>query len=150
MTERDDFYYSARFEDATGAVEREKRRLDEVGELWKTETTTVRAKDQSFSMTFDGRGDLTNIVFSGTRYRAMAPAELASLLVSTLQAGRLQSLEKVAAIMADSMPGVDFVGLATGKVEPRAVLDSLVGPLLDDIGPNAAPGLPAARPDWES
>ena len=151
MTGRDDFYHSARFEDPTDALEREKRRLGEVGELWKTETTTLRAKDQSFSVTFDGRGDLTNIVFNGTRYRTMAPAEFASLLVSTLQAGRLKSLEKVAAVMSESMPGVDFLGLATGQVEPREVLDSMIGPLLEDLESGQPLGRPAAaRSDPES
>lgn len=154
MAERDGHHYFSDDRDADGALaalEDEQRRLGDLDRVWKEETTTVRSRDQSFSMTFDGRGDLSDMSFNGTRYRTLAPAELAHLIVATLQAGRLQSLEKMAATMSGSLPGVDFLGLATGKVEPRAVLDALIKPVFEGIGRTPAPAAPAApRPDWES
>lgn len=155
MADRDDgHHYFTDDHDADGAMaalEVEQRRLGELDRVWKDETTTVRSRDQSFSMTFDGRGDLSDVSFHGTRYRTLAPAELAHLIVTTVAAGRLQSVEKMAATMSGSLPGVDFVALATGKVEPRAVLDALIKPVFDRIGRPAGPAAPvASRPDWES
>lgn len=128
-------------DDPMADLEAEKGRLGALGQVWKDETTTVRAKDNSFSMAFDGRGDLTGITFHGTKYRTVAPAEHAHLLVETLRRGRLECLEKMAATMGgDVLPGVDFVGLATGKVDPNEVVDALVAPLmrgLDEPGAGA-------------
>ncbi|MET0188923.1 MAG: YbaB/EbfC family DNA-binding protein [Pseudonocardia sediminis] len=148
----DDYYISSRDDDPMAALEKEKRRLDDLGGVWKNESTTVVSKDKSFSMAFDGRGDLTDITFNGTKYRTLAPAELANLLVTTLQTGRLESMQKMAATMSDSMPGVDFVGLATGKVDPRAALDALIAPMLGDLeSGGSAPRRPApGRAGWES
>jgi hypothetical protein len=124
----------ARLEHERRRLDEQKRRLDDLGRLWKEETTTVRAKDNTFSMTFDGRGDLTELSFNGTRYRTLAPAELAHRIVETLRQGRLQSIEKMAATMdADSVPGLDIVGIATGKVDPREAINKLLAPLLEGV-----------------
>lgn len=133
-------------DDPMADLEAEKGRLGALGRVWKEETTTVRAKDNSFSMTFDGRGDLTGITFHGTKYRTAAPAEHAHLLVETLRRGRLESLEKMAETMGgDVLPGIDFVGLATGKVDPNEVVDALVAPLMRGLDEPAA-GAAAREP----
>ena len=153
MVERDPDAWSGTArstEQLMAELEGEHNRLDELGDVWRSGTTTVTAKDRSFTMAFDGRGDLSDITFNGTRYRRLAPAELAHLLLETMRAGRLQSLEKMAATMSDAMPGVDLVGLATGRVDPRAVLDSLVGPLFAGLGGSPAAGRAPTRPDAEA
>src|SRR6201999_3937204 len=44
---------------------------------------TVRAKDRSLSMTFNARGELVGMKFHGDKFRSMAAAELAHVIVET-------------------------------------------------------------------
>jgi DNA-binding protein YbaB len=123
-------------EAALAALEREQRKLADVTRVIDEETVTVRAKDRSLSITLDGRGEVTNIAFNGTKYRAMAPAELAHLLVETIRAGRAQCVQKMAEAMGQpSLPGIDFAELASGNVNPMEVFDKLITPFLgEDFG----------------
>ncbi|GAA3440167.1 YbaB/EbfC family nucleoid-associated protein [Kutzneria kofuensis] len=123
-------------EAALAALEREQTKLAELTKVIEEENVTVRSKDRSLSMTFDGRGELTNISFNGVKYRSMAPAELAHLLVETIRSGRAQCVRKMADVMGESIvPGIDFTELATGKVNPMDVFEKLISPFVgDDFG----------------
>jgi hypothetical protein len=51
----------------------------------------------------------SRVTFHGTRYRSIAPAELAHVLVETFREGRAQSMAKLNSFMGSSMlPNVDF------------------------------------------
>ncbi|GAA3366784.1 YbaB/EbfC family nucleoid-associated protein [Saccharopolyspora gregorii] len=80
-----------------GRAGAEQRKLAEIGEVRQNETTTVQAKDRSLEMTFDGGGELSELKFNGTKYRNMAPAQLAHVIVETLQQGRAQAMAKMTA-----------------------------------------------------
>lgn len=111
----------------------EQRRMRDLDRTIAEETTTVRSKDRSLSMTFDGRGELTSMAFNGSKYRSMAPAELAHVIVETLQTGRAQATEKLNEQLGSaSVPGVDIAGLASGRTSPSEVFESLLSPMLDD------------------
>ncbi|MFR9731794.1 YbaB/EbfC family nucleoid-associated protein [Saccharopolyspora sp. MS10] len=119
---------------AMAALEEEQRKLAQIGEVRQNETTTVQAKDRSLEMTFDGGGELTEIKFNGTKYRSMAPAQLAHVIVETLQQGRAQAMAKMTDLMGtDVLPGIDLAGIAAGKVDPNSVIDALISPMLDGI-----------------
>ncbi|GAA5151919.1 MULTISPECIES: YbaB/EbfC family nucleoid-associated protein [Amycolatopsis] len=131
---------------AMSLLEKEQRRLKELSRMWQEERTTVHAKDRSLSMTFDGRGELVDMAFNGSKYRTIAPAELAHLIVETLRQGRAQSVEKMSRLMgSDALPGVDIAGLATGKVDVNEVLESLVAPMLNGVADDGVLGKPARR-----
>lgn len=120
-------------EAALSSLDREHRKLTEVTNMIDEESTTVRSKDRSVSMDFDGRGEVTAITFHGTKYRTMAPAELSHLLLDTIRAGRAQCLQKVADAMGeDFLPGISFADLATGKMDAEDVFQKLVSPFLGD------------------
>jgi hypothetical protein len=122
-------------EEAMAALEREREKLGKLSELWRDARTTVRAKDQSLSMTFDGRGELVELVFNEGKYRSLAPAQLASVVVETLQRGKAESLAKVAELMGTSGPsGLDYGAVASGKADPQSLLESLISPMLDSVG----------------
>jgi hypothetical protein len=125
-------------EQAWATFEAEARKLGELGRLWEEASTVVRAKDQSLEMTFDGRGELVDLVFNGSKYRKLAPAQLAQVIIETLQMGRAQAQDKMAELMGTpDIPGLDLNGLATGKVKPDEMLNSLIGPIfggLDSFG----------------
>jgi len=121
-------------DDAIATLEAERRKIGELGKVWDEERTTVRAKDQSFSMTFDGRGELIELVFNTSKYRTLAPAKLASGIVETLQRGRAESMEKVNKVMGkSSIAGMDLQGLATGKVDPLEMINSLIAPMMEGL-----------------
>jgi hypothetical protein len=112
----------------------EQRKLHAMDSKIAEETTTVQAKDRSFSMTFDGRGELTSMTFQGEKYRKMAPAQLANLIVETLRAGRAECMEKLSDFAGEPiLPGVDFRDLASGKVSPSELFDSLLSPMIDEV-----------------
>jgi hypothetical protein len=135
MAERDTDGFFQGTEDPMARLEGERRRLDDLGKVWNEEKTTVRAKDNTFSMTFDGRGDLTEVTFHGSKYKTIAPTELGHRIVETLRQGRTESLEKMAATMnPEGVPGLDVMGIATGKVDPRKAIDALMAPLLEGFG----------------
>jgi hypothetical protein len=135
MAERDTDGFFEGTADPMARLDEERRRLDDLGKVWNEEKTTVRAKDNAFSMTFDGRGDLTEVTFHGSKYKTIAPTELGHRIVETLRQGRTESLEKMAATMnPGSVGGLDLVGIATGKVDPRKAIDALMAPLLEGFG----------------
>jgi DNA-binding protein YbaB len=110
----------------------EQRKLHDLDKKVEQEKTVVHAKDRSLSMTFDGRGELTSMTFNGEKYRKLAPPALAHTIVETFRAGRTESMEKLSGMMgAPVLPGLDFKGLATGKVSPAEIFDSLLSPALE-------------------
>jgi hypothetical protein len=121
-------------EAALAALDAEERKLADLERTMAEETTTVRAKGRQLSMTFDGRGELTGVTFHGTRYRSIAPAELAHVLVETFREGRAQSMAKLNSFMGSSMlPNVDFTQLASGKTSAKDIFDQLFSPLLNEF-----------------
>jgi hypothetical protein len=144
----DDAYFGAdqRMDEAMATLDEERRKISEMTTAQAEQRTTVQGKGRAFSMTFDGRGDLVDMAFQGTKFRSMAPAELSSSIVATFQQGRLEAIEKMAASMqTPSLAGVDLVGMATGKADPEKVVEALLAPLLEGVpGTNRRPGGPRA------
>ncbi|MEA2687133.1 MAG: hypothetical protein QOE93_2328 [Actinomycetota bacterium] len=139
-----DFDLDKGLEEAMAKLDVERRKIGELGKVWEEGRTTVRAKDQSLSMTFDGRGELVELVFNASKYRTLAPAQLASTIVETLQRGRSESMEKMNNVMgAPDIPGMDIAGLVSGKVDPLEMLNAMIGPILggfDGLGGGPAAG----------
>ncbi|ANN15898.1 hypothetical protein SD37_09745 [Amycolatopsis orientalis] len=121
-------------EQALADLEREKQRLREVSKIWQESTTTVRAKDNSFSMTFDGRGEVSELSFHGSKYRSLAPAQLAHQIVAVMRQGRAEAMAKVESVMGTSgMTGLDFSAVASGEVDPIEMVNSLLGPMIEGL-----------------
>ncbi|WP_237774037.1 YbaB/EbfC family nucleoid-associated protein [Actinosynnema sp. ALI-1.44] len=119
---------------ALASFEAESRKLEELGKHWEEASTTVRAKDHSLEVTVDGRGELVDLVFNGAKYRKLAPAQLARMIIETLQAARTQAMAKMSDLMgASGIPGLDMNGLVSGKLKPEEMLNALVGPMLDTL-----------------
>ena len=127
---------SGDLQDALVALDNEQRKLREFQEAVAEASTTVRSKDRMISATFDGRGELTELKFHNTRYREMAPAELANAIVKTLADGRGKALAGMAELNgAPKIPGVDFAELASGKADLDKVMGALLGPLFGGTPP---------------
>ena len=86
------------------------------------------------SMTFSGRGELSKLTFNTTKYRTMAPTELAHIITETLTSGRAEAFAKLNDLMGPtSLPGASFSALASGEADLSAVLDDLLSPALQWI-----------------
>ncbi|MFO7193697.1 MULTISPECIES: YbaB/EbfC family nucleoid-associated protein [Thermocrispum] len=121
---------SKALDEALASFQQEAKKLGELTKLWQEGETTVRAKDHSLEMTFDGRGELTGLTFNSSKYRKLPPAQLASVILETYRAGRAKAMQEASKVMAGSeIPGVDFDGLLTGKVKPDEVIGSLMAPM---------------------
>ncbi|MEU8328687.1 MULTISPECIES: YbaB/EbfC family nucleoid-associated protein [unclassified Micromonospora] len=110
----------------------ERRKLDEFQAKMRAASTTVDSPNKMLTATFDGRGELVKLTFNNTKYRAMAPNELSSLLVETLRRGRAESFGKIDEMAGpDVLPGVSFGDLAGGKVDLNEVVGSLLTSAID-------------------
>lgn len=117
-------------EAALDALAHEQRKLETFSQQMVENTTTTRSKDRSFTIDFDGRGEVTGITFHGTQYRTMAPAEFSHLLVETIRTGRAECLRKLSEVVGEELlPGVSFTDLASGKLRPDEIFDKVVAPL---------------------
>jgi hypothetical protein len=125
-------------ESALADLETERAKLGKLSELWREGRSTIRSKDQSLSMTFDGRGELLELVFNESKYRALAPKQLASIVLETMRRGREQSIEKMSELMGvTTVVGLDMTEVASGRADPQEMLDALISPMLktlDSIG----------------
>ncbi|MDT8912076.1 YbaB/EbfC family nucleoid-associated protein [Amycolatopsis sp. PS_44_ISF1] len=121
-------------DDAWALLDKESRKLAELGKHWDEASTTVRAKDHSLEMSFDGRGELVKLVFNTAKYRELPPAQLADVIVETLRRGREQAQQQITELMgAPQIPGLDLDGLATGKVRPDEMIKDLMGPMFETL-----------------
>ncbi|MEV7043713.1 YbaB/EbfC family DNA-binding protein [Amycolatopsis sp. NPDC051061] len=121
-------------EEALAALERERQKIGKLSEMWREGRTTIRAKDQSLSMTFDGRGELIELVFNESKYRSLAPAQLANVVLETLRRGKAECMAKMSEVMGTGGSGIDYGEVAAGKADPQQVLESLIGPMLGSVG----------------
>lgn len=126
--------FESRLSDALAELEEQRRKLTAMQSELATTTTQVRARDRLFSVTVDGRGEVTHIDFDGFRYRRLAPAELGKLIVDTIAIARRQAMEKIGTMMGDDpLPGISFTDLATNARPVTDVLDSFLGAALDRL-----------------
>jgi hypothetical protein len=136
-------------EEAMGALDKERAKLAELGKVWQ-EQTTVRAKDQSLAMTFDGRGELLDLTFLGTKFRTMAPAQLAHSILDTIKRGKAESMARINEVMGeDAAGGLDIEGIASGRVNPMDVINDLIGPMMDGFDGAIDQILPSANKSGE-
>ncbi|GAA3057118.1 YbaB/EbfC family nucleoid-associated protein [Actinokineospora globicatena] len=95
-------------------------------------TTTVTTEDRMVEATVDGQGKLTELKFTGRRWRDLAPKELAARLVEVIGKAQEQSSRSSAEVFAGVMPGgvapsmFDMSDAATVNAEIGAMFDRAV------------------------
>ncbi|MEU1586886.1 YbaB/EbfC family nucleoid-associated protein [Micromonospora sp. NPDC005710] len=136
---------TAGFEAALQTLAEERQRLGRMHERMAQGTTTT-SKDRMLSVVVNGRGEILKLTFHNTRYRQMAPAELASLVTETIAAARVESLSQLADVAGDEvLPGISLQELAGGKVDLDRMLSSFLGASLDVLPPGAVSAADQAR-----
>lgn len=104
-------------ERAYAELEQQRTALAELeGELADS-SVTVTAKNRAVEATVDSRGCLTSIRFPTAAFRRMAPAELASLLVETIEDARAAAVEQTVERFRSAVPSSGhFLDSLTGAV----------------------------------
>ncbi|WP_320065631.1 YbaB/EbfC family nucleoid-associated protein [Micromonospora sp. RTGN7] len=89
------------------ALEQVQAESDRVARQVRETKTTVQDKERRLSVTVGGQGELLQLTFHGDGYRRLAPAELANLIVTSVEKARDDALRKLmagTAALADDLP----------------------------------------------
>ncbi|KQX49509.1 MULTISPECIES: YbaB/EbfC family nucleoid-associated protein [unclassified Streptomyces] len=120
-----------RLAEALAEFEETRARLDEAAAEAARISVTVTAKDRTVEATVGAQGELTQLRFPTNRYRTMAPAELASVVMGTIAAARAQASSQLLDVYRPfgPIPGLDAD--AEGGFSP-VEWDELFAPLRQD------------------
>ena len=116
-------------ENALADLREQQERIREAQERAEKETTTVSSKDRSISATVDHRQRLTGLKFSGTRYRTMAPAELANKIVELVRQAQDEASQKsitTYSAMAPAGFGSALTEMVNGEFDLDKMFDEAV------------------------
>ncbi|MFC0530924.1 YbaB/EbfC family nucleoid-associated protein [Phytohabitans kaempferiae] len=110
----------------------EQRKLEEFHRKLDEASTTVESANKMLTATFDGRGEVSRLTFNNTKYRTMAPNELAEMVLDVIRRGRSQAFGKIDTMAGgEVLPGVNFGDLAAGKANLNEVVSGLMTSAID-------------------
>jgi DNA-binding protein YbaB len=92
-------------EQAAAELREQGRRIMDFQAELDRRSTTVESKDRMVSATVNGSGRLTGLSIKGNRYRMMPPAELANLVLETVNAALDKASAETMAAAKALMPG---------------------------------------------
>jgi DNA-binding protein YbaB len=143
----------AQIDRITAEMEETRANLTQAQERVAKISRTERSKNRAASVTVDAHGRVTGIEFHGTKYRAMAPAELADLLVTTIRAATAAAHGEVQATMNGLLPGTGLPPVLAKALGDAALPDGLLGSKgpFGDLASLLTPAAPSAtRPGSRS
>ncbi|NBM20622.1 YbaB/EbfC family nucleoid-associated protein [Streptomyces sp. GC420] len=120
-----------RLAEALAEFEETRVRLDEAAAEASRISATVTAKDRSVEATVGAQGEVTNLRFPTSRYRTMAPAELANAVMTTIAAARSQAASQLLDIYRPFGPVPGLSPDAEGGFAP-VEWEELFAPLRED------------------
>ncbi|MFI0469574.1 YbaB/EbfC family nucleoid-associated protein [Saccharopolyspora sp. 5N102] len=97
-------------EAAMAELRAQQDKIREAQEQAQKETTSATSKDRMITVTVDHQQRLTAVKFDGTRYRSLAPAELANRIVELVREAQEDAAGKALAMFAQLAP----TGLGSG------------------------------------
>ncbi|PFG98344.1 intein [Saccharopolyspora erythraea NRRL 2338] len=120
------------FNDMEAALEElraQQKRIKEAKEQAEKETTSFRTKDRMITATVDHKQRLTELKLSGSRYRSMAPDELASRIVEAVQSAQDEAAKKSTDAFAKLQPtasGFQLGDMFNGNFDLDRMFDEAV------------------------
>jgi DNA-binding protein YbaB len=79
---------------------------------------TAQSRDRLVSVTLNARGELTSLVFTGTRHRTLAPAQLSKAVIDTYAAARAELDQRLAALYGPVVPvSMDLGSAFAGRLD---------------------------------
>jgi DNA-binding protein YbaB len=101
-------------------------KLKQAREMLEARRATVTSKDHMLSVTVNMRGEVTELKFHTTKYRSMAPAQLATVITQVLADARAQAADFAAATLQPLAPKtVDLRDIHSGNPSLDAALESV-------------------------
>jgi DNA-binding protein YbaB len=125
--------------DAMAELEKQRDSLAHLTEELGQISATARSKRRQVSVTVDGRGEITELIFHGQGYKSLPPADLARVIVETIQDAKRAAHEQLWESCGDAMPeGLEFAKAAAGVEQwtdalaqmrlPQPLMDLLSAP----------------------
>jgi|1186.fasta_scaffold859090_2 hypothetical protein len=110
-------------EDFVADFERRRAELAEVQDKIRKSTSKATSDKRMLTATVGPHGELTALKFNSHDYHDLSSAELAALIVKTVQKARDTAMDKMGAIMGPALPpNIDFDAIVGGKLDLASVL----------------------------
>ncbi|AWZ05304.1 MULTISPECIES: YbaB/EbfC family nucleoid-associated protein [unclassified Streptomyces] len=120
-----------RLAEALAEFEETRGRLDAAAAEAAAISVTVTAKDRAVEATVGAQGELTGLRFPTSRYRTMAPAELANVVMTTIASARAQAASQLLDVYRPFGPIPGLSADAPGGFGP-VDWEDLFAPLRED------------------
>ncbi|MEV6896126.1 YbaB/EbfC family nucleoid-associated protein [Amycolatopsis sp. NPDC051372] len=119
--------YQKMLDEAMGAYQQQRERFEENRKQVDSLTTSATSARREVTATVSRTGELTELSFPTSVYKRMAPAELAAVIVKTVEEARQKSISASAEAMAPMLPpGLSAQDLMSGRVDVRALFSGRV------------------------
>lgn len=113
--------------------QRQRSRMADLAREMQEISATATSPRREVSVTVKHTGGVTDIKFTGSSYRRMAPNELSSLIMTTIADAKEQAADAAAELIAPMLPaGMNARDMVAGKLGVEA------------LAPAAGPRLPQA------
>lgn len=96
----------AQMDQALAEIGQKQQQMRAVEEQLLSRSATARSKDRMVSATVTAGGELSTLEFHDERYRTMAKAELADIIVKVVGEARAEMLNQVNEALAPQMDGI--------------------------------------------
>jgi DNA-binding protein YbaB len=114
-------------ESALADLRAKQEQLREFGSAMAAQKTEVTSKNRMVSATVDSYGRLVDLAIKGSRYRTLAPAELAKVIVETVAKAQEKASKQTMAAAAEAVPqAFELGGLTGGDLDLDAMFDAAV------------------------
>ncbi|MEV6229741.1 YbaB/EbfC family nucleoid-associated protein [Saccharopolyspora shandongensis] len=132
-------------EAAMAELRAQQAKIRDAQEQTQKETTSATSKDRMITVTVDHQQRLTAVRFDGTRYRSLAPAELANRIVELVREAQEDAAGKALAMFAQLAPtgfGSDIADVMGGDFDLDRMFDEAVRQAseMDDLLPDERKG----------
>jgi DNA-binding protein YbaB len=121
--------YEKTMNDALAAYQQQREQLTQAREKLNTVTNSVTSPRQVVTATVGRHGEVIGLAFPTSAYKRMAPAELASVIIKTIQEAREKSLSQSADLLKPMLPkGFSAEDMLSGKTDVQTMLSRMAGP----------------------
>ncbi|MDN3358994.1 YbaB/EbfC family nucleoid-associated protein [Actinomadura sp. DC4] len=119
---------------AIASLRAEQTRIQAATDRMTAVTGSSSSKDRMVTATVDGQGRLVELKLTGTRYRQLAPVELAARIARTVRSAQDDAARTAATALAELLPA--GLGLPIdGGLDLGAMFDTAVSAMASDGAP---------------
>jgi DNA-binding protein YbaB len=122
--------YEGALTEALAGYEQRRARLRDAQRELGAVTATATAPRRVVKITVGRGGAVTEVKFPTSVYKNMTPAELATVVMQTIEQARSQVLDRAAELLKPTLPpGIDARKLVAGETDLDSLVDARTNPL---------------------